>query len=73
MNSPDYYTPEEAEQALRARGNRAPSAELIRLQAKQRPELLGFPAAVIGANVYIPRKSFDAFWGISDNEKAAAG
>ena len=72
MNSPDYYTPEEAEQRLRERGNRAPTAELIRLQAKTRPELLGFPAAVIGTNVYIPRKSFDAFWGI-ENKKAAAG
>lgn len=35
--------------------------QLIRLQAKQRPELLGFPVCVVGSRVKIPRLPFIRF------------
>lgn len=64
MNNSIYYTPEEAENRLREFGNRMPTAEAIRAQAQSDPEALGFPVCVVGRRVYIPRRSFDLFWGI---------
>ena len=34
----------------------------IRLQARERPELLGYPANVCGTRVRIPKEPFIAFW-----------
>ena len=67
MNNPLYYTPEEAEKRLRCFGT-APSAEGIRATAQTLPGSLGFPVCVIGKRVYIPKKSFDAFWGLKEEE-----
>ena len=64
MNSPLYYTPEEAEERLREFGSRVPTAEAIRAQAQSDSGALGFPVCVVGRRVYIPRRSFDLFWGI---------
>ncbi len=64
MNSPLYYTPEEAERRLREFGSRVPTAEAIRAQAQSDTGALGFPVCVVGRRVYIPRRSFDQFWGI---------
>ena len=64
MNSPLYYTPEEAERRLREFGSRVPTAEAIRSQAQSDTGALGFPVCVVGRRVYIPRRSFDQFWGI---------
>ena len=68
MNNPLYYTPEEAEKVIRQYGS-GPSAELIRIQAKQDHGALGFPVCVIGKRVYIPRRAFDAFWGITEGKE----
>ena len=39
--------------------------DLLRAQARYKPELLGFPVCVIGSRVKIPRRAFLAFfWGI---------
>lgn len=35
----------------------------IRAQAKERPELLGFPVVVLGKRVIIPRRAFLEFFG----------
>jgi len=43
---------------------------LIRLAARERPELLGFPVTVVGTRTKIPRKPFLAFLG---EQAAAAG
>ena len=64
MDNPLYYTPEEAETRLREFGAGVPTAEAIRIQAQQNTGALGFPVCVLGRRVYIPRKSFDEFWGI---------
>ena len=64
MNNPMYYTPEEAEERLREFGSRVPTAEAIRAQAQSNSGALGFPVCVVGRRVYIPRRSFDQFWGI---------
>lgn len=71
MNNPLYYTPEEAEARLRSFGTRVPTAEAIRLQAQRDQDSLGYPVSVIGSRVYIPRHSFDAFWGIPKEEQEA--
>lgn len=69
MNHPLFYTPEEAEAALRNYGPRALTAEAIRYQAKEDPRKLGFPVSVIGTRVYIPRHTFNKFFGIGgENE-----
>ena len=68
MNNPLYYTPEEAEQTLRRFGDRVPTAEAIRTQAQKNRESLGYPVSVIGSRVYIPRHSFDTFWGIPEKK-----
>lgn len=64
MNNPIYYTPDEAETRLREFGDRVPTADAIRAQAQANPVALGFPVCVVGRRVYVPRKSFDDFWGI---------
>ena len=69
VNNPLFYTPEEAETAVKAYGQRGPTAEAIRYQAKEDPRKLGFPVSVIGSRVYIPRHSFNHFFGIGgENE-----
>lgn len=35
--------------------------QLIRMQARERPELLGFPVVCIGSRVKIPREAFLSF------------
>ena len=35
--------------------------QLIRMQARERPELLGFPGVCIGSRVKIPREAFLSF------------
>ena len=72
MNNPLYYTPEEAEQRLRSFGG-GPSAEGMRAQAQKDHGSLGFPVCVIGRRVYIPRRSFDAFWGLPCENVGASG
>lgn len=76
MNNPLYYTPEEAEQRLRSFGG-GPSAEAMRAQAQNNYGALGFPVCVIGRRLYIPRRSFDAFWGLApervEKDAEAAG
>ncbi len=37
--------------------------DLLRAQARYKPELLGFPVVVIGSRVKIPRRPFLAFFG----------
>lgn len=66
MNHPLFYTPEEAEAAVKAFGPRGPTAEAIRMQAQNDPQKLGFPVSVTGTRVYIPKRSFNAFFGIGD-------
>lgn len=62
MNHPLYYTPEEASEKLKDGG---PSPHSIRIQAQQDPGKLGFPVSVVGTRIFIPRFSFDAFWGFT--------
>ena len=69
MDNPLYYTPEEAEQRLRAFGGGIPSAEAIRTQAQTDSSALGFPVCRVGRRVYIPRLSFDRFWGIDQGKE----
>ena len=71
MSHPLFFTPEEAEQLLRKFGQRVPTAEAIRLEAKTHKENLGFPVSVFGTRIYIPRRSFLAYWGITDDQAAA--
>ncbi len=68
MNHPLYYTPEEAEAVLRKYGPRALTAEAIRYQAHEDPSKLGFPVTVAGSRIYIPRRSFNIFFGIAEQE-----
>lgn len=69
MCSKLYYTPEQAEQELRRYSTRVPTAESIRLQAQKNHEKLGFPVSVVGTRVYIPIKSFRAFWGLPQEQE----
>ena len=71
MSHPLYLTPEEAEYLLRKFGQRVPTAEAIRLEAKTHKENLGFPVSVFGTRIYIPRRSFLAYWGITEAQAAA--
>lgn len=48
------------------------NAQSIRVAAKQRPELLGFPVTVVGVNVFIPRIPFMEFVGIKRKSPAEA-
>lgn len=42
--------------------------QVLRSQAKSDPEALGFPVAVIGHRIHIPRIPFARFIGISDED-----
>ena len=35
--------------------------QLIRIQARERPELLGFPVSILGSRVKIPKRPFIRF------------
>lgn len=72
MNHPLFYTPEEAEAALRNYGPRALTAEAIRYQAHEDPSKLGFPVTVAGTRIYIPRRSFNDFFGIGGDKKCGS-
>ena len=63
-----YYTPEQAEKAIREYSGSGPSADMIRFQAQQDARKLGFPVSVIGSRVYIPVAAFRAFWGLPSEE-----
>lgn len=69
MNHPLYYTPKEAEELLHAEGIPSPSEEAIHAAAVNKPNLIGFPVCVIGTRVYIPKKTFDSFWGIGGKKE----
>lgn len=43
-------------------------AQDVRVAARQRPDLLGFPVCVVGSRVKIPRRPFLRFMGVSDAE-----
>ena len=72
MNNPLFYTPEEAEAAVAAYGQRGPTAEAIRHQAREDARKLGFPVSVIGTRVYIPRHSFNVFFGIGGEKECGS-
>lgn len=63
-----YYTPEQAEKAIREYSGSGPSADMIRFQAQNDARKLGFPVSVIGSRVYIPVQAFRAFWGLPSEE-----
>jgi len=58
-----YITPQEAGDVLQA------DPQAIRVAARQRPELLGFPVIVYGSRVKIPRKAFLQFMGETENDE----
>ncbi len=49
---------------VQAAGVLGTSAQSIRVAARQRPELLGFPVVVIGTRTKIPRVPFLRFLGV---------
>ena len=51
-----YLTPEQVARIIHG------DAHAIRLQARRKPELLGFPATVIGTRTKIPKQAFIAYW-----------
>lgn len=51
----DFITPAIAEKVLQC------EPQLIRVQARSNPELLGFPVVVVGRSTKIPRKAFVRF------------
>ena len=51
-----YITPEIAARVIGG------DAHAIRLQARRKPELLGFPVCVIGTRIKIPKQAFIAYW-----------
>lgn len=55
-----FITPQDAADVLRC------SAQLIRIQARENPEALGFPVIRIGNRTKIPRKAFVQFMGESE-------
>ncbi len=54
MNS-DFITPAIVGKVLQC------EPQLIRVQARSNPELLGFPVVVVGRSTKIPRKAFIRF------------
>ena len=50
-----FITPQDAADVLRC------SAQLIRIQARENPEALGFPVIRVGNRTKIPRKAFVQF------------
>lgn len=55
-----FITPQDVADVLRC------SAQLIRIQARDNPEALGFPVIRIGTRTKIPRKAFIQFMGESE-------
>lgn len=55
-----FITPQDAADVLRC------SAQLIRIQARENPEALGFPVIRVGNRTKIPRKAFVQFMGESE-------
>ena len=53
-------TPQDAADVLQC------SAQLIRIQARDNPEALGFPVIRVGNRTKIPRKAFVRFMGESE-------
>ena len=53
--SSETLTPDQVAPILRCR------PQMIRLQARQRPEALGFPVIVVGTRVKIPKQAFLAY------------
>ena len=52
-----FITPQDAADVLQC------SAQLIRIQARDNPEALGFPVIRVGNRTKIPRKAFVRFMG----------
>ena len=52
-----FITPQDVADVLQC------SAQLIRIQARDNPEALGFPVIRIGSRTKIPRKAFIQFMG----------
>lgn len=52
-----FVTPQDVADVLQC------SAQLIRIQARDNPEALGFPVIRIGSRTKIPRKAFIQFMG----------
>ena len=55
-----FITPQDAADVLQC------SAQLIRIQARDNPEALGFPVIRVGNRTKIPRKAFVRFMGESE-------
>lgn len=55
-----FITPQDAADVLQC------SAQLIRIQARDNPEALGFPVIRVGNRTKIPRKAFVQFMGESE-------
>ena len=55
-----FITPQDAADVLQC------SAQLIRIQARDNPEALGFPVIQVGNRTKIPRKAFVRFMGESE-------
>lgn len=55
----DFFTAREISGVLNS------SPELLRLTARQRPELLGFPAVLVGNRVKFPRIPFLRYMGVT--------
>ena len=55
-----FITPQDAADVLQC------SAQLIRIQARDNPEALGFPVIRVGNRTKIPRKAFVRFLGESE-------
>lgn len=54
----EFFTPQDVSQVLGA------DPQTIRLTAKLRPDLLGFPVILMGSRVRIPRIPFLRFMGV---------
>lgn len=48
----EHLSPQDVAEVLRS------NPQSVRVQARQRPELLGFPVTVVGNRVKIPRRAF---------------
>ena len=55
-----FITPQDAADVLQC------SAQLIRIQARDNPEALGFPVIRVGNRTKIPRKAYVRFMGESE-------
>lgn len=55
----EFFTPQEVSYVLRS------DPQSIRVCARQRPDLLGFPIMIVGNRVKIPRIPFLRFMGVN--------